>query len=469
MPAPAVQKAGSAPPDFCEVELTYDEIKKLFATHQIEKVKVGGFDVDGVLRGKYISLDKFASAASAGLGFCDVIFGWDSSDGLYENAKFTGWHTGYPDAVARIDLASFRIVPWEPNTAFFLLDFFAKDGNPLAVSPRQVLARVTERANSMGYTANAAIEYEYFFFREDPQTVRTKNYRDLTPLSPGMFGYSVLRSSVHSELAHAILDSARTMGIELEGFHTETGPGVYETAIHYSDVLTAADNAALFKTLVKIVAQKRGLIATFMAKWNAKLPGCSGHIHQSLADAKSSRNLFYSQDGEGQMSEVLRQFVAGQLALMREFAVMFLPTVNSYKRTVPGTWAPTNVTWGVDNRTTALRAIPAGSKATRVEHRLPGADSNPYLSLAASLGSGLFGIEKKLSPSAPAVNAYTTKAPPLPRTLDKAVALFLTSDVAREYFGAEFVDHYAATRQWEVREFRRAVTDWELERYFEII
>lgn len=449
--------------------MTYDEIKKLFATHKIEKVKVGGFDVDGVLRGKYISPEKFASAANSGLGFCDVIFGWDSSDGLYDNVKFTGWHTGYPDALAKIDLASFRVVPWEPNTAFFLLDFFAKDGSPLAASPREVLKRVVERAQAMGYTAHAAIEYEYFFFREDPQSLRTKNYRDLTPLSPGMFGYSLLRSSVHSDLAHAILDSARTMGIELEGFHTETGPGVYETAIRYSDALTAADNAALFKTLVKVVAQKRGLMATFMAKWNSKLPGCSGHIHQSLADGRGTRNVFYDQDGEGQFSEVLRHFVAGQLALMREFAVMFLPTVNSYKRTVSGTWAPTNVTWGVDNRTTALRVIPAGSKATRVEHRLPGADSNPYLALAASLASGLYGIEKNLPLAPPAVNAYATKAQPLPRTLEKAVAMFLTSDVAREYFGGDFVDHYAATRQWEVREFRRAVTDWELERYFEII
>jgi glutamine synthetase len=452
---------------FTEASVTYDEIKKLFATHKIEKVKLGGFDVDGVLRGKYISLEKFASAADGGLGFCDVIFGWDTSDGLYDNVKLTGWHTGYPDAVAKIDLASFRIVPWEPNTAFFLLDFYTKDGTPLAASPRQVLTRVVERARSMDYTAHAAIEYEYFFFREDPQSVRTKHYRDLTPLSPGMFGYSVMRTSAHSDLAHAILDSAKTMGIELEGFHTETGPGVYETAIRYSDALTAADNAALFKTLVKIVAQKHGLIATFMAKWNAKLPGCSGHIHQSLADAKG--NVFYGLESEGHISEALRHFVAGQLALMREFAVMFLPTVNSYKRTVPGTWAPTNVTWGVDNRTTALRVIPAGSKATRVEHRLPGADSNPYLALAASLASGLFGIEKKMPLPAATVNAYATKAHSLPRTLEKAVALFLTSDVAREYFGAEFVDHYAATRQWEAREFRRAVTDWELERYFEII
>jgi glutamine synthetase len=284
-----------------------------------------------------------------------------------------------------------------------------------------------------------------------------------------MFGYSILRASVESELAHAILDSTRTMGIELEGFHTETGPGVYETAIRYSDALEAADHAALFKMAVKVVAQKRGLMATFMAKWNAGLPGSSGHIHQSLADEEGKKNLFHDPGGQDEMSDLMRQYMAGQLALMREFAMMFLPTVNSYKRTVPGTWAPTNVTWGLDNRTTALRAIPAGPKSTRVEHRLPGADSNPYLALAASLASGLFGIENKLPLAAPTANAYAAKAPPLPRTLAKAAELFCASPAAGQYFGKEFVDHYTLTRRWEVRQFQRAVTDWELSRYFEVI
>jgi glutamine synthetase len=448
--------------------MTFDEIRQLFATHHIEKVKLGGFDVDGVLRGKYISLEKFWPAAGAGLGFCDVIFGWDSSDSLYDNVRLTGWHTGYPDGVARIDLSTFRVLPWEPDTAFFLVDFFNKDGSPLAASPRQVLRRVVERAQALGHFPQASIEYEFFFFCEDPQSIRQKHYRDLTPLSPGMFGYSFLRSSVHSDLAHAILNAMNALGIKIEGFHTETGPGVYETAIHYSDALSAADHAALFKTVVKILAQKHGLVATFMAKWNSQLPGCSGHIHQSLAD-REGNNLFHAPGGQDGMSDLMRHYMAGQLALMREFAVMFLPTVNSYKRTVPGAWAPTNVTWGLDNRTTALRAIPAGSKATRVEHRLPGADSNPYLALAASLASGLHGIGQKLSLGAPTTNAYSSEAPPLPRTLEKAAALFRSSQAAREYFGADFVEHYAATRRWEVREFRRAVTNWELARYFEII
>jgi glutamine synthetase len=337
------------------------------------------------------------------------------------------------------------------------------------VSPRQVLRNVLRGAEALGYQARTAAEFEYFFFREDPQSARNKHFRGLVPLSPGMFGYSVLRASVHSELAHTILNTCRAMDIELEGFHTETGPGVYETAIRYDDVLSAADKAALFKTVVKIVAARQGLLASFMAKWNQNLPGCSGHIHQSLLDEHGKRNLFYEPKAEGGVSDLMRRFMAGQVSLMRDFAVMFCPTINSYKRLVPGAWAPTNVTWGIDNRTTALRAITAGVKSTRVEHRLPGADANPYLSMAASLASGLYGIEQNLELPEPTVNAYESNGPALPRSLEEASAAFRCSAAAKQYFCEEFVEHYAATRDWEVRQFRKAVTDWELERYFEII
>jgi len=449
--------------------MTFQGIKVAFRKHKVEKVKLGGFDIDGILRGKCISLDKFMSAAESGLGFCDVIFGWDSSDALYDNVRLTGWHTGYPDLHARIDLSTFRLLPWEAHTAFFLVDFFLPDGRPFPASPRHVLRRIAERAEKMGYATRAAVEYEYFFFRESPQSARDKHHRQMVPLSPGMFGYSVMRASVHSDLAHDILDTCRAMDVELEGFHTETGPGVYETAIRYDEALRSADKAALFKTIVKVVAQRHGYLATFMAKWNANLPGCSGHIHQSLLDRRGSKNLFFAA-GKNPFSDLTRQYMAGQLELMSQFTVMFCPTVNSYKRMVPGTWAPTNVTWGWDNRTTALRAIPAGPKGTRVEHRLPGADANPYLSIAGSLASGLHGIEKRCKLGAATANAYEAKsAPELPRDLAEATSLFRSSARAREYFGDEFVDHYAATREWEARQFRKAVTDWELERYFEII
>jgi glutamine synthetase len=446
-------------------------VESLLAEHKITRIKVGGFDIDGILRGKYISREKFDSAVEKGLGFCDVIFGWDSSDVLYDNVSVTGWHTGYPDAVARIDLSTFRVIPWEPGTAFFIVDYFDEQSRPLAFSPREVLRRVVAKAHEMGFEPEVATEFEFFLFREDSHSIRAKHYRDLTPLSPGMFGYSVVRTGVHSEIAHAFLDSMRDFGIELEGFHTETGPGVYEAAIRHNHALAAADNAALFKSGVKQVAARHGLIATFMAKSSADLPGSSGHLHQSLWDHAHSRNLFHDAGRQQGMSTLMSHFVAGQLQLIAEFAVFSCPTINSYKRLVPGVWAPTNATWGIDNRTAALRAVLGPSPASvRVEYRLSGADINPYLAIAASLASGLYGIDHRLEPPEPLRgNAYETKAPHLPRSLDEATHLLERSSVARELLGEEFVDHYLRTRQWEVRQHQRAVTDWERERYFEII
>ncbi len=367
-------------------------IRELFEKHHIQRVKLGAFDIDCTLRGKYVSLEKFWSAVESGIGFCDVIFGWDIGDALYDNAKVTGWHTGFPDATARIDPNTFRIIPWEPGTAFFLLDFV----NVAAIAPRQVLQRVIDKARE--YTAYFSAEYEFFFFRETPQSLREKNYRQLTPLSPGAFGYSILRASENSGLALQLLDQLAAFGVPIEGFHTETGPGVYEAAIALDQALEAADKAALFKTAVKEIAARHSLIPTFMAKWNADLPGSSGHLHQSLRGAGSQKNLF------ADMSPLMEKYIAGLVTNLPELTAIFCPTINSYKRTVPGAWAPVNATWGIDNRTTAVRAISGGEKS-RVELRLTGADINPYLAIAASLAAGLDGVERELPLPPPTVNA----------------------------------------------------------------
>jgi glutamine synthetase len=447
--------------------LDLESLRLVFEERKVSKVKIGGFDVDGVLRGKYVSLEKFFSAAQGGLGFCDVIFGWDVGDQLYDNAQVTGWHTGYPDALATIDLSTFRMIPWEPGTAAFLLDFCDRDGKPLAISPRQVLQRVLSRAARMGFEARLAAEYEFFLFKETPESARAKGFHGLTPLSPGMFGYSWLRASESKELVHQIQDQLAAFDVQIEGFHTETGPGVFEAAIAVDAGLRAADKAALFKTAVKEIAHAHGLMPCFMAKWNEKLPGCSGHVHLSLWEGQ--RNAF--SDGAGGMSRQMGQAIAGQLALMPELTAVIAPTVNSYKRMVEGAWAPTRATWGVENRTTALRAIPGSSKATRIEHRQAAADINPYLAMAVAVGSALWGIEHGMAPPPPVNgNAYEAKeAPRLPRSLAEATERLRASSAARDILGPEFVEHFARTREWEVRQFERAVTTWELERYLEII
>jgi glutamine synthetase len=294
----------------------------------------------------------------------------------------------------------------------------------------------------------------------------------LKNLTPGFFGYSVLRSSVHAEFYHELIKLCTDMDFPLEGLHTETGPGVLEGAIIHAPAIEAADRAALFKTFCKVLAQRRGLMATFMAKWSRDWPGQSGHLHMSLSD-KAGKPVFYDEKAPHNMSDTMRWYVGGQQKLMPELLAMIACTVNSYTRLIPGFWAPTDATWGVENRTCALRVIGGSPKSQRVEYRIAAADINPYIALACAIGSGLRGIENKIDPDAPIVgNAYDRTFPAeqaLPRTLYEAAERLEKSKAARSLFGDAFVEHYAATRIWEEREFRKAITDWELARYFEII
>ncbi|MEQ9320353.1 MAG: glutamine synthetase, partial [Polyangiaceae bacterium] len=246
----------------------------------IKRAKVGGFDVDGVLRGKYISLDKLESALSGGFGFCDVIFGWDIADDLYDSASVTGWERGFPDTLAVLDTSSIRDIPWEPHVALILADFRDEQGAAHPACPRSLFKAMIDKAAGLGLSAKFSAEYEFFFFKETPETLREKGFQQLDSLTPGMFGYSALRTGQNRELMADILDGMAAFDVEVEGLHTETGPGVYEAAIRYDDALAAADKAALFKVGLKQIAREHGLSVTFMAKWNAALPGSSGHVHQ---------------------------------------------------------------------------------------------------------------------------------------------------------------------------------------------
>lgn len=445
------------------------DARAIVEERKLTHVKVGVFDIDGILRGKYISRAKFLSALEKGIGFCDVVLGWDSNDQLYDNVTFTGWHTGYPDATARVLPASCRPLPWEKEGLFFLCEFSPPAD---ALCPRGVLRRVIERAHSAGFEPFVGFEYEFFVFNETPESVRAKHYRDLQPLAPGFFGYSVLRNSVHSDFYQQLLDTCETMDFGIEGLHEETGAGVLEAAITFDKAEAAADKASLFKTFGKVMAQRQNKMITFMAKWSRDWPGQSGHVHLSLK-SKDGRGVFYDAKKPHTMSQKMRHFLGGQQKLLPELLAMVAPTVNSYTRLIPGFWAPTDATWGVDNRTCALRVIPGSEKAQRVEFRIGAADANPYIVLSAALAAGLHGIEQKIEPGKPVEgNAYAQKFPRsmnLPATLWDAAQRLKASKVARGWFGDAFVEHFAATREWEEREFRKHITDWELARYFEII
>jgi glutamine synthetase len=445
------------------------ELKEAFEKHDIRRVKVGGFDVDGVLRGKYVALDKFWGAIAEPIGFCDVVFGWDAADVLYDNATLTGWHTGYPDTRARLDLSTFRVIPWEPDTACFLLDFVLPDGSPHPACPRGLLRQVVARARALGYEPSVGAEFEFFVFKESPASLQAKGFRNLEPLSPGMFGYSWVREGQNADLCHAILDDMAAFDVSIEGLHTETGPGVYEVAIKYDGALRAADKAALFKTAMKQLCARLGYAVTFMAKVNQGLPGCSGHLHQSLW--KEGKNAFHDPASAQGLSATARHYVGGQLGLMPELTALISPTVNSYKRYVPGVWAPLNASWGFENRTCALRAIAGGAKSTRLEYRQTAADMNPYVAMATSLAAGLWGVEQRKEPPPPVEGdaGARTELARLPTNLKDAVTLLAASETAPRILGDRFIDHYVRSRDWEWRQYERAVTDWELARYFEVI
>ena len=452
--------------------MTNKEIIQHVKDHPSGKVKIAFADIDGILRGKYISTEKFLSAIENGLGVCDVILGWDAGDTTYDNVQYTGWHTGYPDSPAVLDINTFRKIPWENDVPFFLGELTDQKGDPLEIYPRQLLKKILREANKQNYSPIFSQEFEWFNFAETPQTANAKHFKSLTPLTPGMFGYSILRSSLENPYFTDLFELLKKFNVPLEGLHTETGPGTYEAAIVYSDILEAADRAVLFKTAVKEIAYKHGVMATFMAKINENLPGCGGHVHQSLWDKTSKKNLFHEEKDKNKMSSLMKSYLAGQLYCLPHILPMYAPTVNSYKRLVEGAWAPTTLTWGIDNRTVALRVLSGSNKSCRLETRVIGSDVNPYLAMAACLASGLYGVKNKLKLSQPATigNGYKNYSNGvLPSTLIEATQQMKGSKLAKELFGSAFVEHFTQTREWEWRQHLKAVTDWEYKRYFEII
>lgn len=450
--------------------MTKEEIIQLIQELGVKNVKFGVTDIDGVLRGKIISTEKFLKSLNEGIGFCNVIFGWDMNDACYDNSQVSGWHTGYPDSFATIDPETYRKIPWENEKPLFLGDFSDSE-DMKGVCPRSLLKKIRHEALGLGFIPKFSAEFEWFNFDETMHSLKEKEYTDPTPLTPGMFGYSVLRASQNGDYINDLFDLLDGFGIPLEGIHTETGDGVYEAAITYDEVLESADRAALFKTAVKEIASQYDLTASFMAKWNADLPGCSAHIHQSLWD-ENGGNLFFDESANQHISSLMEYYLAGQLHCLPHILPMYAPTVNSYKRYVEGSWAATSVSWGIENRTTALRVINHGENSMRIENRVPGADANPYLSMAASLASGLFGIKHKLKLNLPPTkgNEYENKeTTALPENLHKATEAMKASDIPVALFGEAFVDHFIRTREWEWRQYKPGQKNWELKRYFEII
>lgn len=438
------------------------------------RIKYAVTDIDGVLRGKAVSADKFLKTLDQDISFCNVIFGWDVMDEIYDHESIAGWHTGFPDSTATIDLTTFRQLPWDRNTPFLLADFH-KSTSVGAVCPRTLLKKVLNEADGMGFRPIFSSEYEWVNFSETAKSLQENGYSNPVPLTPGMFGYSMLRISQESDFFAHLFDQLLEADIPILAMHTETGDGAYEASIQHTDILEAADRSVLFKLFVKEIACKFEVMASFMAKWSEKLPGSGCHIHQSLWDPDKKTNLFYSENSADQ-TELLQHYLAGQLHCLPHILPMYAPTVNSYKRYVESSWAATSVSWGVDNRTTALRLIQSDNETSRVENRVPGADTNPYLAMAASLASGLYGIKNRLSLDIPATdgNEYgSSKGNELPLNLGDATQKMKNSPLATELFGETFTNHFIKSREWEWSRCpdkgSKEITSWEIKRYFEII
>ena len=452
------------------MQTTTESVLQEVSKSRHSMVKLGFTDIDGILRGKRIHKDKFFSALKDNFGFCSLAFGWDAADKCYDNVDVCGTQTGFPDIKAKLDIKTFRKVPWENDLPFFLAEFVDEEGKEYPLCPRQLLKKMIRRAKYEGFQASCGMEFEWFTFKETAQSLHDSKYADPKPMTPGMFGYSLLRPSLYNEYFTAIIEDLAAFGVPLEGVHTETGPGVLEAAILYSDALEAADRATLFKASVKEIAHRFDMTASFMAKWKTDLPGCSGHIHQSLWDQTGEHNQFFDENDPNVMSETFKYYVAGQLILLPEILPFFLPNVNSYKRLDEEFWASTHATWGVDNRIAPLRVLPSSMHSTRLETRLAGSDTNPYLAIAACLGAGLYGIKNKIKlPKQMQGNKKQTADIFLAQNLYAATEQLNNSTMAREIFGGNFVDHFVKTRDWEWREFQKSVTDFERKRYFEII
>jgi glutamine synthetase len=427
-------------------------------------------DIDGVCRGKHISAEKAISMLNGGGTIASAVFGWDIADELYDNVSFTGFHTGFPDVGLRLDGSTARQLPWDDHRWLILGEHVQSDGSPLEVCPRQLLKKVLARATKMGFSANVGMEFEWFVLKETEATVRAKHFRDLETATHGLTNYSPFRIDGQHGFLRDLFDFLPAMDVPLEALHTEAGPGNFEAAIRYGDALAAADRAVLFKQAVREIGRRHGLLNTFMAKFSTSYAGCGGHMHQSLW--RDGKNTFYDAAAPHGVSKTMRHFIAGQLLLLPQLYPLYAPFINSYKRLVDGNLAPVKPTWAIDNRNASLRVIPGSAGSTRLETRTPGADANPYLAIAAAIASGLYGIEQQLELTDAPVqgdNGGAENTQRLPRTLAEATEALDRSALARELLGDQFVTHFVQTRQWEVRRFNQAVTDWEMRRYLELV
>jgi glutamine synthetase len=458
------QQAGAARPGM----LSLDELRQLIDTGQIDTVILALTDMQGRLQGKRLSAEFFlAEVAQEFSEGCNYLLAVDVDMNTVDGYQMSSWERGYGDFVMKPDLNTMRWVPWHPATALVLADLLWLDGTPVVESPRQILQRQVARLAERGLVALAGTELEFVVYNDSYEQAAAKNYTGLVPANGYNVDYSILGTSRIEPLLRRLRNGMAGAGLYVESAKGECNLGQHEIAFRYADAITTCDNHSIYKTGAKEIAAQDGMSITFMAKPNAR-EGNSCHIHLSLRGTDSPGGTpVLAGDRPYGLSKLGEHFLAGQLAALRELTLCYAPNINSYKRYVPGSFAPTSVRWGVDNRTCALRLVGHGH-SLRGENRTPGGDVNPYLAVAAMIAAGLHGIDNEL-PLEPAFvgNAYEGDSPRVPDTLRSALELWQGSEIARAAFGQQVIDHYANYARVELAAFDAAVTDWELRRCFE--
>ncbi len=445
--------------------LSEDSLRIAVADGSVDTVVVAITDLQGRLQGKRLDAQYFLDdVLEHGTEGCNYLLAVDIEMNTVGGYAISSWDRGYGDFVMAPDLSTLRLVPWQPGTALLLADAAWLDGAPVVESPRQVLQRQLSRLTERGWTAYVGTELEFIVFDDGYEAAWSRGYSDMTPSNQYNVDYSVLGTGRVEPLLRAIRLGMRDAGMQVESAKGECNFGQHEIAFKYTDALRTCDNHVIYKTGAKEIAAQHGKSLTFMAKYNER-EGNSCHIHLSLRD--NDGNPVFAGDRQGGTSPLFEQFLAGQLAGLRELSYFFAPNINSYKRYQPDTFAPTAVAWGFDNRTCSLRVVGHGP-SLRFENRLPGGDVNPYLAVAAMIAAGLHGIDHELALEAPfAGNAYVSDAPRVPTTLREAAHLLADSEIARSALGDEVVEHYSNTARVELAAFDAAVTNWELIRGFE--
>jgi len=453
--------AGAARPGM----LSLEELRLAVANGEIDTVILALTDMQGRLQGKRLSAEFFlAEVAHDYSEGCNYLLAVDVDMNTVDGYQMSSWERGYGDFVMRPDMATLRSIPWHPGTALVLADLTWLDGAPVTASPRQILREQLGRLAQRDMIALAGTELEFVVYKDTYEQAAAKNYRDLSPANDYNVDYSILGTSRIEPLLRRLRNGMAGAGMYVESAKGECNLGQHEIAFRYADALTTADNHSIYKTGSKEIAAQDGMSITFMAKPNER-EGNSCHIHLSLRGTDGTPAL--AGDGPHGLSALGEHFIAGQLAAMRELTLLYAPNINSYKRYVPGSFAPTSVRWGVDNRTCALRLVGHGH-SLRVENRTPGGDVNPYLALAGMIAAGLDGIDRELPLEAAFDgNAYADTSLRVPHTLRDALELWQKSELARTAFGADVTEHYANYARVELAAYDAAVTDWELRRCFE--